>query len=963
MRLSAWRVALRIARRDALRAKGRSALVIAMIALPVLGVAGVDVIFRSAQLEPAQRIARTMGEADATVSGQGPGLNVSQAPDPDQGSTSSPAKKGSRPTPEQIRSQATPQDELITQLLPAGASLVRLGSVEGTAATTASGLLKVGALEADLTDPVWRGRINLTGGRAPAAPQELAATDAFLRTAGLRIGDTTTLRGLEGKPFTITASVEYPEQLKESQLVVRPGALPAPAEQGRPLGSGRLGNANWLVKLPAGAVLDWPKVLELNKYGFTVASRAVLLDPPPRSEVPYYRDQERSGGRGLTPDVTALAVVATVAGMALLEIVLLAGPAFAVGARRSRRQLGLLAAGGGDRSHVRSVVLGGGVVLGLAGAVTGVVLAVLAVAVARPWLEELAGSRFGSFDLAPLDLAGVAAIGLVTGLLAAVVPAFQASRQDVVSALTGRGSVKPPSRKLALVGLLMLGGGAAVALLGPTVGGQLGRRGALAVLGGSVIAELGMVACTPMLVGLFGRIGRWLPLSPRLALRDSIRHRGRTAPAVAAVMAAVAGSVAVGIYSASANLEHRQNYQASLRSGTVLLDRGHDEGDAAQFPARRDALERIMPNLGPRGDVSEARYATSERNVRGGYVDLQLPMDLRCPLYAGERSDGPTEAERERYRNDPRCLRPAGSYQSAFSGPLLAGDPTALGNLTGVRDPAAAAALAQGKVIVFDPAYLRNGKVTFTLVEPMSEEPSAGPPEPAGGMSEPSSGMSETRAAPARPAHHDISVEAVLFEPEVRNAGAFAAPETVKRLGLTVVEAGTVWTPAAVPGSGDEQKVEAALAKLGGDGRFTVERGYRDESSLVTLGLAAFAAIVALGAAGIATGLAAADSQQDLGTLAAVGATPGIRRRLSGFQCGVIAAMGAVLGTISGVVPSVALRIIESMPQYPGDVAKDAVIAVPWPTLALTLLVLPTVAVLLAMLFTRSRPGLVRRSA
>ncbi|WP_457032394.1 FtsX-like permease family protein [Kitasatospora sp. P5_F3] len=955
MRLTAWRVALRIARRDALRAKGRSALVIAMIALPVLGVAGIDVVFRSAQLEPEQRITRTMGEADATVSGRGQGIIVSQAPNPDDGSMSRPAAKGQQPTAEQTRSKATMPGELITQLLPAGARLVPLGSTEGTTATTASGQLKVGALEADLTDSIWHGRINLTGGRAPAAAQELAATDEFLRTAGLRIGDTTTLRGLEGKPFTITASVEYPDQLKESQLLVRPGSLPAPpAEQNHPRGKGSRGGDYWLVKLPAGAVLDWPKVLELNKYGFAIASRAVLLDPPPRSEVPFFADQEQYSG-GFTPNMAALAVVATVAGMALLEIVLLAGPAFAVGARRSRRQLGLLAAGGGDRSHVRSVVLGGGVVLGLAGAVTGVVLAVLAVAVARPWLEDLAGSRFGSFDLAPLDLAGVAAIGLVTGLLAAVVPAVQASRQDVVSALTGRGSIKPPNRKLALLGLLMLGGGAAIALLAPTLGGQQGKRGALAVLGGSVIAELGMVACTPMLVGLFGRLGRWLPLSPRLALRDSVRHRGRTAPAVAAVMAAVAGSVAVGIYAASQNLEHRQDYQATLRSGAVLLDLGYGESDAAQFPARRDALERIMPNLGPRGEIFEARYAASSRGGPGGYMQLQVPADLRCPLYGPERTEEPTEAEYQRFRNDPRCLHPAGSYSSAFSGPLLVGDTTALGNLTGVRDPAAAAALAEGKVLVFNPDHLRNGKATFTLTD--------APPELPDDPSMADQGeFANVRAVSTRPKQHDISVEAVLFEPELRNAGAFATPETARRLGLTVAEAGTVWQPSAMPSSENEQQTEAALAKLGGDGRFTVERGYQEQDSLIILGLTAFAAIVALGAAGIATGLAAADSQRDLGTLAAVGATSGIRRRLSGFQCGVIAAMGTVLGTISGVVPAIALRIIESTPQYPGDAGRDAVIAVPWPTLGLTLLVLPVVAVLLAMLFTRSRPALLRRS-
>ena len=48
--MSGWRPLLRIARRDALRARGRSLLVTAMIALPVLGMTAIDVTARSAQL-------------------------------------------------------------------------------------------------------------------------------------------------------------------------------------------------------------------------------------------------------------------------------------------------------------------------------------------------------------------------------------------------------------------------------------------------------------------------------------------------------------------------------------------------------------------------------------------------------------------------------------------------------------------------------------------------------------------------------------------------------------------------------------------------------------------------------------------------------------------------------------------------------------------------------------------------
>ncbi|KJS51055.1 hypothetical protein VM98_39250, partial [Streptomyces rubellomurinus subsp. indigoferus] len=63
MKLGAWRVALRIARRDALRAKGRSALIVAMIALPVLGVTGADIVHRGGELTPAERVERVVGGA------------------------------------------------------------------------------------------------------------------------------------------------------------------------------------------------------------------------------------------------------------------------------------------------------------------------------------------------------------------------------------------------------------------------------------------------------------------------------------------------------------------------------------------------------------------------------------------------------------------------------------------------------------------------------------------------------------------------------------------------------------------------------------------------------------------------------------------------------------------------------------------------------------------------------------
>ncbi|MFB6890618.1 FtsX-like permease family protein [Kitasatospora sp. NPDC056327] len=962
MKPGSWRVALRIARRDALRAKGRSALVIAMVALPVLGVAGADVVFRSAELDPGEKAVRVMGQSAAELRMLERGSTVLQTPDPEDDfrienpADDKPAGTEAVRTPEQRRSLDTDPAVLAGQLLP-GAVLVPVRQGPYVAVTTAEGLANAQISEMDLTDPVWRGRVNIVKGRTPGAGHEVAVTQEFLDTSGLRIGDRTAPRGLEATPFTITGVAEYPGNLRAVTVIGRPGTLIEPLSKrpGSEDWKGRYAAGEgyrWEVKLPDGGSMTWSKVLELNKYGFTVASRAVFLDPPARSQVPFYVKEDSEGGGGTRTaflDRRAVVVGATVMGMALLEIVLLAGPAFAVGARRSRRQLGLLAAGGGDRAQVRAVVLGGGVVLGITGAAVGLAGGIGIVALLRTRTEELGGERFGHLDLQPLDLLAIMLIGLVTGLLAAVVPAVQASRQDVVAALTGRDTLKPPSRRLALLGLLMLGAGTALALLGAT--GRFGGR-AVAVLGGSAVAELGMVALTPYLVGLFGRLGRWLPLGPRLALRDSVRHRGRTAPAVAAVMAAVAGSVAVGVYGASTDEELRLQYTAVGPANAVLVANGWGAAsDGSMLPRMRGAVQDSIPGLGERADVQRVGFpgdCGSPRAGGCGYVRVAVPEERRCPA-DGRGAEKLTQSERERIvAEDPRCRQTEIVRGSRF-GDVQAGDARLLRNLYGSDDPAGAQALAAGKAVVFDERLVKDGRITIDIeMMPAPDE------------------VVSAADQEARVQH--VSVEAFLLAPPVNPGGdAVLSPETARRLGFVTSDAGSVWLPASAPGEGAEQKARAGLAKLSDGVTFEVERGYESENELVTLGLTVFAGLVALGAAGIATGLAAADSQRDLTTLAAVGAAPGVRRTLSGFQCGVIAAMGALLGAVAGVVPAVALRKVEAVSAaYPGmslqeKVAKEALVF-PWANIGGTVILLPLLAVVLATLLTRSRISLLRRT-
>ncbi len=163
MNLSAWRVGLRIARRDALRHKARSALVVVMIGLPILGVVTADVLFRSSQLTASEQLPRKLGDADALVTGVYGGTAIEQAPD---GSTwGSPADvSGSGPAPAQPAPLTLAQ---VRAVLPAGSQVAPWRTDGGQIHFGDAPARSVTVDELDYTSPVAAGIIVQEAGRAP----------------------------------------------------------------------------------------------------------------------------------------------------------------------------------------------------------------------------------------------------------------------------------------------------------------------------------------------------------------------------------------------------------------------------------------------------------------------------------------------------------------------------------------------------------------------------------------------------------------------------------------------------------------------------------------------------------------------------------------------------------------------------------------------------------------------------
>ncbi|MFI7605453.1 FtsX-like permease family protein [Micromonospora sp. NPDC049366] len=889
-----WRAALRIARREARRARGRTALVLAMIALPVLALSFLAASYDMAHLTREERIDRRLGAADAVLSWTG-GVPVVQ----DRWGESWYTQGGDLSAP--TRPTSTPELE---ELLGPGARAVESPRPTPVTFRVDGHGESMTARDLDLTDPLARGTARLLAGRAPAGPGEIAASRAALRRLHVRLDGTVTVAD-DSATVRVVGVVEFPDDL--GPVVVRhPGDAP-PGEPAAP---------TWLAALPGGVPADL--VHRLNERGILVTTRAGDDPGTPRLW---------PGGDSPT-DVDDLGVGLLIGGLGLLEVVLLVGPAFAVGVRRRRRDLALVAVAGGDAAQLRRVVLADGVVLGCLGAVTGVLLGVAAAFAARPLVEQYVnGARYGGYRCWPAALVVIAGVAVLAGVLAALAPAWTAARQDVVAGLAGRRTPARHRGRWLALGLTLAVGGAVIAALGAT------RPTPVVILAGLILGELGLVFCIPTLIGLLARLGRALPLAPRIALRDASRNRAAAAPAISAVMAAVAGSVALGAYLASDQARTAAVHQVTMPPGSVLVT---PEGTDRPVPSLRQVTEAARAHLDARAVAPVSTVACGSAQGSAAFCDVSPvpPPGATCPWLP---SDALSTAQRRLARADPRCEQRFGDYYGSYV-QVLIDDGSALPILTGAAPAdvaAAAATLRAGGVVVTDARQVRDGRVAVAV---------------------------DRSDAVDRPPARTVSVLAGYALPvEIGPDRLVLSPATASRLGLT--RAVTSWA-IATPDTPDRTRIDAFTGALrpAGPVSVTTEPGRPpDRDAPLLLLLPAAAGLITVGAAGIATGLAAAEGRADLSTLAAVGASPGVRRLLSLCQAGVIAGLGSVLGIVAGL-GTATIVLFSTNRQYADSwpVQEPYPLVVPWTALGVLALV-PLVTMLGAGLFTRSRLPVERR--
>lgn len=244
---------------------------------------------------------------------------------------------------------------------------------------------------------------------------------------------------------------------------------------------------------------------------------------------------------------------------------------FAIGLRRRRRELALIAANGATTMGLVAALSASAMLVAGSGAVLGVAFGLVVAAALAPSLDTLVGAPVGALRVSLAHTAAALAFGPLAALVAVAGPAWCAARIPVRVALGGRAPAPRTSAASVAVGLVALTL-AAVWLAGVRPASQASSSAALAVLGASLLALCGLGALCPGLLAGLARLAGPLPLAWRLAARDAGRFCTRHGAVVTAIFASLAVAIAVGALGASVDTYVREHTAGTAQVERAWLD-------------------------------------------------------------------------------------------------------------------------------------------------------------------------------------------------------------------------------------------------------------------------------------------------------------------------------------------------------------------------------------------------------
>ncbi|HEY2575267.1 MAG TPA: FtsX-like permease family protein [Streptosporangiaceae bacterium] len=676
--------------------------------------------------------------------------------------------------------------------------------------------------------PFSQPMLSLVSGHYPAGPGQVALTSGLAATFNVKAGD---IWREGGKARLVTGIVANPQSLLDSFALVVPGQVSAPTQ--------------------VTALFDAPGV-DTSTIG-------------PNVETPA-----QAKASNLVNPQTIVTVAVT---LGMLLIALLAIGGFTVLAQRRLRSLGMLGSLGATDKHIRMVVWANGVVVGVAGAVAGLILGLAGWLAYRPSLESSAHHVIGVSQL-PWRVIGIAmALAIVATFFAAWRPARTVTRVPVVQALSGRPSPPKPVHRLALplgigflvVAFLLVGVASSEGAKDPQ-DPQAQSEAIRELVLGLVALIVGVVLLSPTCVAILARAGKRTPIAVRLALRDMARYRSRSGSALAAIGIGVLIAVIICV-STAARYGNILDYAGpNLASSQVVLYAPNSpygpppaiRPNPQGHPSRRDQPVITVP--------SASTLQAMATRARGMAASLGSHSVLT--LYAA----GATLYHAEAGRN--------------WSGPVYVATPQLL-HTFGIT----AAQINTGADIL----TMRPGLASTTKMQLLYGPSGTGPPPGNGTSSFPC----PKGSCLANPAIQEIS----------GLPSGTSAPNTVitehaiRQLHLKVTISGWFIQAPNPPSAAQisNARLSAATAHL------SIETKSSAPSSAEIINWATvFGILLALGILAMSVGLIRSETARDLSTLTAAGATSSARRTIAATTAAALGLLGALLGTVGGYIAAFA---------------------------------------------------------
>lgn len=918
-----FRLALRLALRDIRKHRGRSALIVLLIALPIAAMSAGATLGLSTTSTPEETVRIELGQTQGRIGASPDGRTY--------------AEQGVRGDLGSLNFRDDPVSTPIQLEAAVPAGYRTLPWHEGITRTPVDGVgMALSVIAADVLDPAFAGKYTLTEGRAPTAPGETVVSPGLLTRFELKLGDhlKTTVADV-----TIVGVVAAAEGYNQNSTLYLPGSTD--------MSSAIDGNSR--IYLVGERALTWADALAMNEQGVILTSRELLLNPPSASVI----GEDRAGLGDYRDEYlwTGLLLPMLLVGiLALLEVGLLAGAAFAVGARAQRRSLALLSATGAESSTLRSLVTASGVWLGLAGGVLGALVgtgaaAITVMAVGDEW-------QFSGLHVFWSAAIALVVLGLIAGVLAALVPARTVARQSSMAALRAGQRAARPRALTAWVGGLLLGisalalaaacGLAVVFRDHPYTEIDWTTVVSITVLVSAVCLVVGLILLTGPLVRLLGRRTGWMPVPLRLAARDAVRNSSRTVPTIAAVLAAamLSGAALVAVATTAHTEAENYNWEYNLNQAGIRLDYAESEnGPSGETTVHTVDASTVRDAVGAALGDAATTHVLRGVPIDGNCVttgsgpqdvcprwQVAVPAGQACPLGSFD-----TAAAAE----DWRCQGAMAEQTYTNSVPLIiVGDDTDLEEVLG-RAPSAEASdtLARGGIVLSNPVFLADDAARIITID--ENAPYVGDSSDIEELS------GETLPAVVDAPTYPLSYYGVV------------SPETATRLGLPVADRVVLVDASRELSATEKDRLNAAAATSADpQGYVMVESGPSTILSAMLWLVVIAAAVITLSAAGITTGLALADGRDDHATLASIGASPGLRRSLAASQSMFTAVLGTALGLVAGAIPMTVMLAT----------APDSIIVIPWLQFGILLIAVPLCGAAAAWLFTRSRMPLTRRA-